>query len=75
MTEFKHSSDREVFHLTEEKLSGSFLLVKELLAIAKKWRSKALMRAERITELESEVVRLERKAGNAKEVHEKGELS
>ncbi len=59
MIEFKHSSDREVFHLTEEKLSGSFLLVKELLAIAKKWRSKALMRAERITELESEVVRLE----------------
>ena len=61
MTEFKHSSDRdeEVFRLTEEKLSGSFLLVKELLAIAKKWRSKALMRSERITELESEVVRLE----------------
>lgn len=61
MTEFKHSSDRdeEVFRLIEEKLSGSFLLVKELLVIAKKWRSKALMRAERITELESEVVRLE----------------
>ncbi len=61
MTEFKHSSDRdeEVFRLIEEKLSGSFLLVKELLVIAKKWRSKALMRSERITELESEVVRLE----------------
>jgi len=61
MTEFKHSSDRdeEVFRLTEEKLSDPFLLVKELLAIAKKWRSKALMRSERITELESEVVRLE----------------
>jgi len=62
MTEFfKHSSDRdeEVFRLIEEKLSGSFLLVKELLAITKKWRSKALMRSERITELESEVVRLE----------------
>jgi len=55
VTSFKHSPERdeEVFKLAEE-LAKSFTLVAELLAIARKWRSKALMREERIEQLESE---------------------
>ena len=55
MTSFKHSPERdeEVFKLAEE-LAKSFTLVAELLAIARKWRSKAEMRAARIEQLESE---------------------
>lgn len=69
MTEFKHSPERdeEVFQLVEEKLTGSFLLVAELLAIAKKWRSKAQMRAIRIEELEDEVSQLEDEAQEMEE--------
>ena len=55
MTSFKHSPERdeEVFKLAEE-LAKSFTLVAELLAIVRKWRSKALMREKRIEQLESE---------------------
>jgi len=55
VTSFKHSPERdeEVFKLAEE-LAKSFTLVAELLAITRKWRSKALMREERIEQLESE---------------------
>lgn len=69
MTEFKHNPERdeEVFQLVEENLSGPFLLVAELLAIAKKWRSKAQMRAIRIEELEDEVSQLEDEAQEMEE--------
>jgi len=55
VTSFKHSPERdeEVFKLAEE-LAKSFTLVAELLAIVRKWRSKALMREKRIEQLESE---------------------
>ena len=57
MNEFKHCPERdeEVFKLVEENLVGSFLLIEELLAIARKWRSKAEMRASRIEYLEEEM--------------------
>ena len=73
MTEyFKHSPerDKEVFRLIEEKLSGSFTLVAELLSIARKWRSKAQMRTEQVAELESEVVHLEDEIRCIAELHD-----
>lgn len=65
MTEFNHSPERdeEVFAAIQETIKylpemwrdedGELIL--ELLAIAKKWRAKANMRAARIEELEKDV--------------------
>ena len=60
---FEHSPERddEVFHQVAMQLDARGVttdLTRELLAIAKKWRSKATMRANRIEQLEAELLDL-----------------
>ena len=51
--------DEEVFHMTSIHLEARNIpldLARELMDIAKKWRSKATMRASRIEELEQDLM-------------------